>query len=64
MRELERLLGRKTMEVEILSARRRAGKKTELATRRIRRLINRQRKANGKPPVNGKRVLRIMRSTN
>jgi hypothetical protein len=24
--------------------------------RRIRRLINRQRKANGKPPVNGKRV--------
>ena len=26
----------------------------------IRRLINRQRKANGKPPVNGKRVLRIM----
>ena len=34
VRELERLLGRKTMEVEILqgSARRRAGKKTELAT--------------------------------
>ena len=124
----ERLLGRKTMEVEISqgSARRRAGKKTELATaimersegrfamkavadtlavarsnliervsrraksrrpyrkagddellalirrlvderptsgyRRIRRLINRQRKANGKPPVNGKRVLRIMQA--
>ena len=128
VRELERLLGRKTMEVEISqgSARRRAGKKTELATaimersegrfamkavadtlavarsnliervsrraksrrpyrkagddellalirrlvderptygyRRIRRLINRQRKANGKPPVNGKRVLRIMQA--
>ena len=30
--------------------------------RRIRRLINRQRKANGKPPVNGKRVLRIMQA--
>ncbi|MGA8398134.1 MAG: IS3 family transposase [Pseudolabrys sp.] len=128
VRELERLLGRKTMEVEILKealdvAR---GKKTELATaimersegrfamkavadtlavarsnliervsrraksrrpyrkagddellalirrlvderptygyRRIRRLINRQRKANGKPPVNGKRVLRIMQA--
>jgi putative transposase len=29
---------------------------------RIRRLINRQRKANGKPPVNGKRVLRIMQA--
>ena len=28
--------------------------------RRIRRLINRRRKADGKPPVNGKRVLRIM----
>ena len=128
VRELERLLGRKTMEVEISqgSARRRAGKKTELAAaimersegrfamkavadtlavarsnliervsrraksrrpyrkagdnellalirrlvderptygyRRIRRLINRQRKANGKPPVNGKRVLRIMQA--
>ncbi|MGA8625585.1 MAG: IS3 family transposase [Pseudolabrys sp.] len=128
VRELERLLGRKTMEVEILKealdvAR---GKKTELAAaimersegrfamkavadtlavarsnliervnrraksrrpyrkagddellalirrlvderptygyRRIRRLINRQRKANGKPPVNGKRVLRIMQA--
>ena len=30
--------------------------------RRIRRLINRQRKANEKPPVNGKRVLRIMQA--
>src|ERR1700729_1902382 len=30
--------------------------------RRIRRLINRQRKANGKPLVNGKRVLRIMQA--
>ena len=30
--------------------------------RRIRRLINRQRKANGKPPVNGKRVLQIMQA--
>ena len=30
--------------------------------RRIRRLINRQRKADGKPPVNGKRVLRIMQA--
>jgi putative transposase len=30
--------------------------------RRIRRLINRQRKANGKPPINGKRVLRIMQA--
>jgi putative transposase len=30
--------------------------------RRIRRLINRQRKANGKPPVNGNRVLRIMQA--
>ena len=30
--------------------------------RRIRRLINRQRKANGKPPVNGKRVLRVMQA--
>jgi putative transposase len=30
--------------------------------RRIRRLINRQRKANGKPPVNGKRVLRIIQT--
>ena len=30
--------------------------------RRIRRLINRQRKANRKPPVNGKRVLRIMQA--
>ena len=30
--------------------------------RRIRRFINRQRKANGKPPVNGKRVLRIMQA--
>ena len=128
VRELERLLGRKTMEAEISqgSARRRAGKKTELATvimersegrfamkavadtlavarsnliervsrraksrrpyrkagddellalirrlvderptygyRRIRCLINRQRKANEKPPVNGKRVLRIMQA--
>ena len=128
VRELERLLGRKTMEDRDSqgSARRRAGKKTELATaimersegrfamkavadtlavarsnliervsrraksrrpyrkagddellalirrlvderptygyRRIRRLINRQRKANGKPPVNGKRVLRIMQA--
>ena len=30
--------------------------------RRIRRLIKRQRKADGKPPVNGKRVLRIMQA--
>ena len=30
--------------------------------RRIRRLINPQRKADGKPPVNGKRVLRIMQA--
>ena len=30
--------------------------------RRIRRLINRQRKADGKPPVNGKCVLRIMQA--
>src|SRR4029079_19702843 len=30
--------------------------------RRIRRLINRQRKATRKPPVNGKRVLRIMQA--
>jgi hypothetical protein len=30
--------------------------------RRIQRLINRQRKADGKPPVNGKRVLRIMQA--
>jgi hypothetical protein len=30
--------------------------------RRTRRLINRQRKADGKPPVNGKRVLRIMQA--
>ena len=30
--------------------------------RRIRRLINRQREADGKPPVNGKRVLRIMQA--
>ena len=30
--------------------------------RRIRRLINRQRKANGKPPVNGNSVLRIMQA--
>ena len=30
--------------------------------RRIRRLINRQREANGKPPVNGKPVLRIMQA--
>ena len=128
VRELERLLGRKTMEVRDTqgSARRRADKKTELAAaimersqgrfamkavadtlavarsnliervsrraksrrpyrkagdnellalirrlvaapdlhgyRRIRRLINRQRKANRKPPVNGKRVLRIMQA--
>ena len=127
VRELERLLGRKTMEVEILKeALDVARVKTELAAaimersegrfamkavadtlavarsnliervsrraksrrpyrkagdnellaqirrlvderptygyRRIRRLINRQRKANGKPPVNGKRVLRIMQA--
>ena len=30
--------------------------------RRIRRLVNRQQKADGKPPVNGKRVLRIMQA--
>ncbi|MGA7346225.1 MAG: IS3 family transposase [Pseudolabrys sp.] len=128
VRELERLLGRKTMEVEILKEALDVArvKKAELATaimersegrfamkavadtlavarsnliervsrraksrrpyrkagddellalirrlvderptygyRRIRRLINRQRKANGKPPVNGKRVLRIMQA--
>ena len=35
-----------------------------LRVSRIRRLINRQRKANGKPPVNGKRCCGSCRPTN
>ena len=54
---------RKAGDNELLGLiRRQVDERPTYGYRRIRRLINRQRKANGKPPVNGKRVLRIMQA--